>query len=221
MKCHAASRHHYRPLRHVVGTERDDVGRRTLVLSHQQELVLLGRLLGYGLGRVVQFVEHILVGHAAQACTLQLVAQIVAERLGRREEHTAIADSIAADVVKLAVGVGFHVVVQTVHAQQFQQCFSLHLLFRQIGQVDTRRVALILHVEFELFLFDARRQQVDILHHQVPVALRRTVRGVLQRLDEKHLVDRSQVGGKLTHLIGNAAVCIFEGYGQHLVGLQA
>ena len=57
-------------LRHVVGAQRDDVGARTLILSHELELVLLGGLLGNGLRRVVELVEHVLVGHAAQSGSL-------------------------------------------------------------------------------------------------------------------------------------------------------
>ena len=45
------------------------------------------------------------------------------------------------------------VIVQTVTAQQLQQRLALHALLRDIGQVDTCRIALVLDVETELGLF--------------------------------------------------------------------
>ena len=49
----------------------------------------------------------------------------------------------------------------------------------------------------------------------------RVVAGVLQRLHEEALVNLRDVGRELAHLIGLSAVCVLEGYGQHLVGLQS
>ncbi len=61
----------------------------------------------------------------------------------------------------------------------------LHLLLRDIGEVNTSRIALELHVESELLLLYLGSKLVDVLHHQSPVALLRIVAGVLERLHEE------------------------------------
>ena len=215
-----ASRHHHRALRHVGGTQRNDVGTLALELTRHQELVLLGCLLGYGLRRVIQLVEHVLVGHVAQSGSLNLAAQVVAEGLCRGQEDAAVGDGVALHEVELPVGVRLHVVVQAVATQELQQRLRLQLLLGQVSQVDTRRIALVLDVEPELLLLHVSGQVVDVLHHQVPVTLRGTVRRILQRLDKQALLRIGNVTGKLTHLEGAATVGIFKGHGQHLVGLQ-
>ena len=53
----------HRTLRHVVGTQRDDVGRRALELSHQQVFVLVRHLTGCRAGGVVQLLEAIFLSH--------------------------------------------------------------------------------------------------------------------------------------------------------------
>ena len=221
LQLHAARRHLDRPLRHVVGTEGDDVGRVALELSRQQELVLLGYLLGHGLGRVVQLVEAVLVGQRAKSFLLQVAAQVVAERLCRGQEDAAIVHGVALHEVELPVGVGLLVVVQAVQAHHLQQSGRLQRLLRQVVQVGARGVALVLDVHSELLLLHARCQVVHVLHHQRPVALRGVVRRVLQRLHEDGFVGLCLVGRELTHLIGLAAVGVLVGHGQHLVGLQA
>ena len=116
---------------------------------------------------------------------------------------------------------GLHVGVQTVQSHHLQQRAALDGLLGQVGQVDAGRVALVLDVHLELLLLHAGGQIVDVLHHQVPVALRGVVAGVLQCLDKERLVDVRQVAGKLAHLERLSAVGVLEGDGQHLVGLQA
>ena len=59
-KTYATSRHNDRTLRHIGGTQRDDVSRRALELTHQQELVLVSHLQGCRTGGIVKFVEGIL-----------------------------------------------------------------------------------------------------------------------------------------------------------------
>ena len=123
--------------------------------------------------------------------------------------------------VELSVGVGLQVIVQAVAAQQLEQRLRLQALLRQIGQIDARRVALVLDVEAELLFLDVSGQVVDVLHHQVPVALRGVVRRVLQRLHEEALLGVGKVAGELTYLESATAEGVLEGDGQHLVGLQA
>ena len=72
------------------------------------------------------------------------------------------------------------VIVQAVGTEQADDGLVLHLGLGDIRQIDTCRVALELHVEPELVFLDRRRQIVDVLHHQVPVALRGVVAGVLE-----------------------------------------
>ena len=115
---------------------------------------------------------------------------------------------------------GLHVVVQPVGTEEFDEHLVFHLLLGDIREVDARCVALVLDVEPELILLDVGSQVVDILHHEVPVALLRVVARVLERLDEERLRDIGDVAGKLTHLIGDSPVGVFVGDGQHLVGLQ-
>jgi len=50
--------------------------------------------------------------------------------------------------------------------------------------------------------------------------LRGIVAGILERLDEKRLIDIGDVAGKLAHLIGLPAVGVLVCHGQHLIGLQ-
>ena len=190
-------------------------------MSGQDELILLGVLLGHGLGRVIELVEAVLVGQLAHALLLEIAAQIVAEGFGRGQKDAAVGDGVALYEVELSVGVGLHVGVEAVQAHHLEQRRRLELLLGQVGQIGAGGVALVLDVHAELLLLDRRGQVVDVLHHQVPVALRRAARRVLQRLDEEALLRLRDVGGELTHLVGLSAVGIFEGDGQHLVGLQS
>ena len=87
----ATCRYMHRPLRHVVGAQRDDVGRCSTELSHQHKLVFLCYLLGNGLRRVVELGEGIFRSHIARHALLHhIVEQILAERLGFGEEHAAV-----------------------------------------------------------------------------------------------------------------------------------
>ena len=216
---HASGSNNHRTLRHVVGTERYDVGTCSLELSGHDELVLLGILLGIRLGGVVERIEAVLVGQLLHSFRLQIVAQIVAERLSRWQEHAAIAHGVALHEVELSVGMGLQVAVQPVQSHHSQQRTALQLFLGQISQVGACSVALVLDVELEILLFHVRGQIVHVLHHQPPVALCGTTLCVLQCLHEEHLVGLRLVAGELTHLIGLSVVSIFEGYGQHLVGL--
>ena len=112
------------------------------------------------------------------------------------------------------------VIVQTVAAQEFDQCRALRPLVGDIGQIDTRRITLVLDVETELLPLHRRSEIVNIFHHQPPVVLEGSAGGVTQRLDEEGLRGIGQVAGELAHLIAHAAQCIFVGHRQHLVGLQ-
>ena len=114
---------------------------------------------------------------------------------------------------------GLVVIVQTVATQSAQQRGILGLRLGNIADVDTGGVALYLDVEAELLLLDVRCQIVDVLHHQVPVGLLRIVAGVLQGLHVEGFTGIGMVGGKLAHTVGDTAVGILVGHGQHLVGL--
>ena len=114
------------------------------------------------------------------------------------------------------------VIVQAVGSHQLYQRHVLHLLLRNIRKVHARRITLVLHVEAELILFYGRGQIVHVAHHQLPVRHRRCLTGVLQRLHIKCVRGIARhVGSKLSHLIHLAVISIFEGHGQHLVGLQS
>ena len=113
------------------------------------------------------------------------------------------------------------VIVQTVTAQESEQDTVLHLLLRDIGQIDTGRVTLVFDVETELGLLDRRGKIIHVFHHQSPVRLCGIVRRVLQRFHEESFRGLRLVAGKLTHLIGHAAVGELIGHRQHLVGLQS
>ena len=218
---HTTSSHHHRTLRHIIGTQRDDIGRRALILTHQHEFVLLGYLLGNSLCRVIQFRKGIFISDgSADAVGLQVSLQTTAERLHGRQEHTAIGNGIALNVVEVAVGVCMVVIVQAVGSQQFDDSHILHLRLRNIGKIDAGSVTLVLDVKAELCLFYCRGEIIDVFHHQVPVTLRGVVARILQRLDKQRITGIGVVGSKLAHPIGHATRGVFVGNSQHLVGLQ-
>ena len=192
-----------------------------LILSHHHELILLGILLRNGLRRVVELVEDVLISLCLrESATGQLLTQIVAEGFCRGQEHTSVTHRIAFDEVEIAVRVYLIIIVQTVTAQHLQQRTVLHPGVRDIGQIYTCRIALVLDVQAELGLLYRRGQIVDVLHHQVPVALGRIVRSVLQRLHKQGLSRLGIVAGKFSHLIGLTACRKLIGYRQHLIGLK-
>ena len=185
---HAASRHDDRAARHIVGTQGDDVGRRAFVQTRHHKLILLRILFGHGLCRVIELAEDILLCLLSTEATFpQLVTQVVAERLGRGQEHAAVLHRIAFHEVEIAIGVWLVVIVQAVTAQEFDQRRSFHALVREIGQIDARRITLVFDVETELGLLHRRGQIIDVLHHQPPVVLRGVAGGVTQRLDVEGL----------------------------------
>ena len=153
------------------------------------------------------------------ATTYEEVLQRSAEGLYRREEHTAVADGIALNIVEVAVGVCLQVVIQTVTTQTTQQQYVLGLLFRDITDVDTCSVALILDIQTELLLLNIGGQIVDVLHHQRPVGLMRIIRRILQRLDEESFLGSGVVGSKLTHTVRLTAIGKLIGHSQHLISL--
>ena len=219
---HAASRHHHRSLRHVVGAQRDDVGRGAAILSDEHVLVLLGYLLGHGLRGVIELGEGILVrARCRHAMLLEIVLHVGSEGFGDGEEDASVAHRVALHKIEVAVGVGFVVVVEAVSAEELDDWRTLHLSLGDVGDIDARGVALVLHVEAELLLLHRRGKVIDVLHHQAPVALRGVVARVLQGLDKEGLADVGAVAGELTHLVGHTTVGIFIGDSQHLVGLQS
>ena len=154
--------------------------------------------------------ENIFVGLCIrETLGLELTAQIVAERLCRWQEHTAVADGIAFHEVEITVGVVFVVIVQTVAAQHSQQCLFFHALIGDIGQIHACGVALVFDVKSELCAFHRRGQIVHVFHHQVPVALRGIIRRVLQCLYKQGLICLCVVAGKFSNLIGLSTCCKF------------
>ena len=212
---------HHGALGNIVGAQGDDVGLGAAVLSLENVLVFFGNLLGNGLGGVVELCEGIFLRCLCCHTMLhEVVVHIAAEGLGNREEDTAIGDGIAFHIVEIAVGVGFVVVVETVGAQVLDDGLPLDLLLGDIAEVDAGGVALIFHVEAELFLLDRRGEVVDVLHHQRPVALRGVVARILQGFDKECLRGVGDIAGELADLIGTSSVGIFIGHGQDLVALQ-
>ena len=171
-KRHATCCNHHRSTRHVVGTERDDVGGRAAELSHEHKLILLGYLLRNGLRGVVELGEGIAGSlRFAHTLGLEVFKQILTERLGSGEEHTAVLHGVALHIVEASVRMGFHVVIEAVGTQHFDEHLALHLRLRYISKVHARGITLELHVETELVFLHRRSKVVDVLHHQVPVAL--------------------------------------------------
>ena len=218
---HAAGRHDDRPLRHIVGTEGDDVGLRATILTLEDILVFLSDLLGDGLCGVVELGESVFLRYVGCHTVLhEVVVHVASERLRHGEEHAAVAHRVAFDIVEIAVAVGFVVVVEAVGTEELDDRCALDLLLGDIAEVDTGGVALVFHVEAELLLLDIGGEIVDVLHHQRPVALRGVVAGVFQRLHEERLFRVGDVAGELTHLIGAASVGVLISHGKHLIGLQ-
>ena len=190
-------------------------------MSHQEILVLLGYLLRHRLGAVVEFGEGVASGFLiVDALSLQVLVDIASEWLHLRNEDATTRHGVALHIVEVAIAVGIVVVVESVGTEHLDERCLLHLLLRDVGEIDASGIALELDVESELLLLHLRGEVIDVLHHQVPVALLRIVARVLERLHEQRLRSIGIVGGKLAHLIGHAAVCVLIGNGKHLVGLQ-
>ena len=219
---HAASRYDHRPRWHVVGTERDHVGRTALILSHKHVLVLLSYQFRHGLRRVVKLGEHIRRSFILREPPGdELAPQVASKWLRRGQEHTAVADRIALHIVKIAVRVAFVVIVQAVTAQHLQKRLALHPLIRNIGQINTRCIALVFDIEPELGAFYPGGEIVHVLHHQPPVDLRGIVRSIFQCLHEEGLRSLGEIRGKLSHLIGDTTRCKFVGDSHHLISLES
>ena len=206
---------------HIVGIERDDIGSRTLELSHNLILVLLGYLLGYGLRTVIKFGKGILFCLVGSHAPLdQIITHITAERLYLRNEHASVRDGIAFYIIEISIAVCLVVVIQTVGSQHSDDRLFLHLLLWDITEIYAGGIALVFYIQTELLLLYGRSQIINVLHHQPPVALSRIAAGILERFHEECLLGIAEIGCKLAHLIGNASRCILIGYGKYLVGLQ-
>jgi len=218
---HSSRRYHDRALRHVVCPQRNDIGRRALILPHEHKLIFLGYLLCCRLGGVVKFLKSILGSRGrCNARLLHLELERRAERFGRGEEHTPAAYGISVDIVEAPVCMHFIIIVQAVAAHQVDEHSVLYLRFGQIRKVYARCVALVFHVETELGPFYRRGEVVDVFHHQLPVGLCGRIAGIAQRLDEQCLTGIRVIRCELAHLIGLPVERIFESHSQHLVGLQ-
>ena len=114
----------HRAARHVVGTQLDDIAARAGMLTREEELVLLGNLLGDGLGGVVELLEHVLIGHPVVAYH---PAQMLAEGLDDGEDDAARRGlhGVALHIVVKAVGVGVLLGVEAVEVHQLQQGLAL------------------------------------------------------------------------------------------------
>ena len=217
----ATCRHHHRTLRHIVGIEGDDIGCRTLELSHDEILILFGYLLGDGLRTVIEFGEGILLCLLLRHALLdEIILHITAERFHLRHEHATIRYGIALYIIEVAIAARLVVVIKPVGTQHTDDRLVLHLRFRNVVDIDTRGITLIFHIEAELVLFHLRREIIYVLHHQVPVALLWIATGILQRFHEESLLGIGDIRGKLAHLIGHSAIGIFVCHGKNLVGLK-
>ena len=135
-------------------------------MAGEHEFVVLGNLFGHGLGAVIELLEAVLVGHGVVPYP---PAQMAAEGLGHWEDDAPLLYGVALYVVKLAVGVGIVVGIQTVEVHGFEQCGVLEVLLRKIVEIDAGGVTQVFDVQAEfLFLHAAGSQVVDVLHHQSP-----------------------------------------------------
>ena len=218
---HATGGYLHRALRHVVGSQRDDIGSTASELSHEQVFILLGNLFGHGFGRVVELGIGILLrGAGGHAFRHEIVVEVFAEGFHQGEEHASVGHGVTVNKVEISVRVWLHVIVQPVGSEQSDDGLVFYLRLGQIVEIDACRVALELHVQPEFLSLHAGCEVIDVLHHQVPVALCRIVAGVFQRFDEECLRHIGIVAGKLSDLEGLSAVGIFVGNGEHLVGLE-
>ena len=152
-KHNSTSRYYHRTTRNIICAKRNDIGRRAFVLTYQHILILLGHQLSYGLCAIVQFAENILLClRYGKATVNQLFAQISSKRLGRRKEHTTIANSIPLNKVEISVGVQFIVIIQAVATQHLQQCGALYALIRDVSKINASCIALVFDIQTELGL---------------------------------------------------------------------
>ena len=114
---HAASRHHHRSWRHVIGAQRYHVLGIALELSREDKLVFLCRLLRNGLRLSVELSEHVFLSLIGiHTFRQQLLAQPAAKGLCRWQIHAPVAHGVTLHIVEVAVRMGLHVIVETVAA---------------------------------------------------------------------------------------------------------
>ena len=165
-----SGRHLHAALRHVDGSERNDICRRATELAHHHIFILLGYLLGGGLRGIVKLGERILVGNRGRhARKNKRAANTLTKRLCLWEKHASVLYSIALHVVEAAVAAGFHIIVEAVGSHHLYEQFVFHLCLGNIRQIHSCGVALILHVETELAVLYCRCEEIHVLHHQPPV----------------------------------------------------
>ena len=220
-QCDTACGHYHRTWSNAARTEVYLVGSRTLVLAGKQELVLLCHLLGSGLGGVVQFLEHVLVGHLPAAACLYPLAQMLAEGFCHGEDDAPLIDGISVDKVKLSVGLWLVVGIQSVQVHGAEQDGALQCLLGQVVEVHAARVRLVLDVQTELLLLQrACSQRIDVAHHQFPCGQRGTAGAAFQHLQQESLFGAGEIAGELAHLIGLCTIGVFVGHSQNVVWLQ-
>ena len=140
-----SSRYGHTSARHVHRSEVNLAAVRALVLTFDGKLVLLCHLLRNNEGRVVQFLEHVLV---RQLIVADLRPQETTERLQYRENDSSASrqNRITFDIVELTVRRRIVTAVQAVELHHAQQLFTLDLRFRQILNIRTDRVVAVVDV---------------------------------------------------------------------------
>ena len=145
--------------------------------------------------------------------------QITSKRLCSREKYSAIRHSVPLDVIELPIRMILIVIIQSVTVEHLQQSLILNSHFRDVRQINSRCIALIFDIKFKLLLFNIRSQTIDVLHHKVPVSLRRIIAGIFNSLYKYSFVRTGIVSCEFSHLISDTSVCIFESHSQHLICL--
>ena len=101
---------------------------------------------------------------------------MASERLHNREYDPSVRclHRISVYKVKLAVGVGVVLVIQTVQVHDTYQGSVLEPGLRDIGKAASGAVAVVVDAQLELrALYVTLCDGVDVLHHQVPCAAAR------------------------------------------------
>ena len=139
-KCHTVGGNNYRTFGHIISAERNFARLCSAVFTREDELILFGNLLGNGLGRVVEFLEHILVRNSIVANHL---AQVAAERFydGEEDAPRRSVDGVPLNEVKIGVRVLTIVVVQAVKSEKLKQTLVLQTGVGEVSEVNTRSVA--------------------------------------------------------------------------------
>ena len=173
---------------------------------------------GYSFRAVIEFCENIFTGYSRCYPFIdKRTVQIAPERFRYRKEHSSVIYGVTFHIVKITIAVWAVVIIKTVCSEKLDNRLLPYFRFRDIAEINSGRITLILDIKTKLLFLYCVAESIHVLHHQVPVALRGIIAGVLQRFHEQSLFHISAVARKLPHLIGHPSISIFISHSHNLI----